>query len=436
MRFSPIQWRSCISFCCLATVFWTAEQVEGQLFFRARNYNSAASGRNNNAVSAPNIAAPAGPVSATQLSQSIEKAIAQAGKSWDTSESRSPWGVMHNILAWGIEGEILLKGKPRNSITCLCENQTLKSVKLLSVENGKLVPVEGPGLQGHPGQFLAVLAQNQISTEQPIVFDGHQFTVNDLIDYEKQNCRTGLELTFKLMSLCHYCGTDAQWTNAQGETWNVERLLQEELRQPINGVTCGGTHRLMAIGMAVARRKREEQPMEGVWQTAVDYLSDYHDYTFTLFNPDGSFSTEWFERRGALNDPQKRLQTTGHVLEWLVVTCEADEMTSERMRRSMYYLSRLLQSSIGEEWSVGPKAHAIRAMRLYQQRLAELDESNLEATVVAENAQEVDDAAVEPESAVSEAVESENLEPEPVGRESSPEIPLEGVQESVLEDNS
>lgn len=369
----------CLMFVCVMTAAMASTgSVDAQLFRRYQGHSNGYSHSNRDTnrtsryhsinVKLPSTAADRIDVILPQ----IDRAIANQATHWDTSQTRSPWGVMHNSLAWGVQGEILIDGKRHNSISSLCENQTLKTVKILKAEEGKLVPIEGPGLQGHPGQLLAILAQNAIAAQQPIRFDGLEFTVEDLIEFEKSSCATEKELTFKLLALNHYCGTNAEWKNAQDEDWSVERLLREELKQPINGVTCGGTHRLMAIGLAIEKRRREAEKLDGIWESAATYLSDYHDYAFSLMNPDGSFSTDWFERRAAASDMQKRLQTTGHVLEWMVVTLPVEEMENEKLQRSIYYLSQLLQTDIGEPWSIGPRAHALRALRLYKLRVEEL----------------------------------------------------------------
>jgi FKBP-type peptidyl-prolyl cis-trans isomerase FkpA len=60
-----------------------------------------------------------------------------------------------------------------------------------------------------------------------------------------------------------------------------------------------------------------------------DYVSVH--YSGWLQNPDGSFSTNWFEARGNHNDPGRKLQTTGHMLEWLVYTLPDDQLQSPRM---------------------------------------------------------------------------------------------------------
>ena len=105
-----------------------------------------------------------------------------------------------------------------------------------------------------------------------------------------------MELTFKLIGLSYYLDIDARWKNSAGQTWSVEKLVHEELAQPIVGTACGGTHRLMGLAYAVRKREESGRPMTGEFRRAQKYLENYHRYTFTkLQNPDGSFSTEWFK---------------------------------------------------------------------------------------------------------------------------------------------
>ncbi len=310
----------------------------------------------------------------------IRQSVDQQRKLPDTAQNRSPWGVMHTTLAWGPSGDLLIDDKPYNAINALCDNQRLKGVRLLAVKGGVPHPLEGPGLQGHPGQLLAILAQNNVPLEHPIRIGEQAFTVGDLVKYEQKTCKPNMELTFKLLGLSHYLPLNETWTAEDGGAWSVERLLRLELRQPINGQqTCGGTHRLMAIHLASAKRIREGGEISGAWSAAAKYTEDYHEYAFSLFNPDGSCSTDWLERRAALDDPQRRVQTTGHVLEWLAVSLPDEKLRNEKLVGSFAYLAALLMVDIGESWSVGPRAHALRALRIYHDRLASQIPGTLES---------------------------------------------------------
>ncbi len=219
------------------------------------------------------------------------------------TRDHNPWEVMHSIVAYGAASNLSRNGPdgpPVNAVSWLCWNGDCKGTRILEVVDGRLSARKGPQVQGHPGQFLAILAQWDIATNCPIKVSGQKFTLEDLIESEKLGCQTGMELTFKLIGLSYYLDIDARWKNSAGQTWSVEKLVHEELAQPIVGAACGGTHRLMGLAYAVRKREESGRPMTGEFRRAQKYLENYHRYTFTkLQNPDGSFSTEWFKAPGA-----------------------------------------------------------------------------------------------------------------------------------------
>src|SRR5262249_58545401 len=133
------------------------------------------------------------------------------------------------------------------------------------------------------------------------------------IETEKLGCQANTELTFKLIALSHYLDSDATWRSHTGQEWSISRLIQEEIKQPIRGAACGGTHRLMGLSYAVRKRQQKGGEIDGQYLRAQKYVSDYHQYTLSLQNPDGSFSTEWFTGRGNRQDLARRCQTTGHI---------------------------------------------------------------------------------------------------------------------------
>jgi hypothetical protein len=242
-------------------------------------------------------------------------------------------------------------------------------MRLLYDRNGQLALRSGPGYQGHDGQFLCILAQSRVKSDYPLVVDGRRMTVADLVLYEQGNCRSGAELTFKLIGLSYYLDSDARWQNLHGESWSIERMIREELAQPIVGAACGGTHRLTGFAYAVCKREVSGKPMTGQWKRARNYLDDFHQYTFKLQNPDGSFSTQWFARRSTSGDLNRRLNTTGHILEWLVYSMTEDQLAEERTVRAVEYLTDLLWRYRHYDWEIGAKGHALHALALYDERL-------------------------------------------------------------------
>ena len=233
------------------------------------------------------------------------------------AEKRSPWGIMHAMVAYGPYAEMYGHGKLVKDVDWLCDNEKCRGWQLLNLNNGKLGTNNGPGRQGHDGQFLSILALSQVPKTKTLRVAGKQFTIDDLIKYEMATCKSGTELTFKLIGLSHYLDSDAKWKSRDGQSWSLERILEEEMKQPINGAACGGTHRLTGYSYSLLMRNLQKKEINGQWKRAEGFVSDFRHYALTMQNRDGSFSTDWFKRRQARNDSQRRLQTTGHILEWL-----------------------------------------------------------------------------------------------------------------------
>ena len=219
------------------------------------------------------------------------------------------------------------------------------------------------------GQFLAMLAQARVSRKQKILVDGKTFTVDDLILEEQLACRSRTELTFRLIGMAHYLPIDAEWKDAQGKRWTIERLLQEELSQPINGTTCGGTHRLMGFTYAVERRRLCGEEITGVWAKAEAVALRHRKMAFSMQNGDGSFSSDFFRSRGQWGDINRKLKTTGHILEWLVFSLPPGKLDDPRITRAVDYLCHLMTSNRYYDWENGPLGHGVRALSLYDERV-------------------------------------------------------------------
>ncbi len=289
------------------------------------------------------------------------------------SRDNDPWESMHGMLAYGIHSKIRQgspQGKTITLVGWLCYNRPCKGMTLLyTTPENELRGKQGVGLQGHMGQFLAMLAQCQVSPEYPIRVRDSEFTIQDLIEAEQKTCYPKSELTFKLIALMHYLDSDATWVNDQGASWDIPRLIREELAQPIRGAACGGTHRLSGLSLAARTRVRRGEPLDGEYLRAAQFVEKYHNYAYHMQNRDGSMSTEWFRGRGEEADIDRRVKTTGHIIEWLCYSVSDKEVRSVRTFRAVNYLSSLLANNYSHEWEVGPLSHAIHALRLYDERV-------------------------------------------------------------------
>lgn len=284
-----------------------------------------------------------------------------------------PWELMHAMLQYELHSRVRDGGPNGPYMTLvghLCFNRPSKRQQLMIInKSGKLEAEVGVGVQGHRGQFLAMLAQCNVSPDYPIRVGGQELTIRDLIESEQRSCYAKTELTFKLIGLGHYLSSDATWVNDQGETWDIPRLIREERAQPIRGAACGGTHRLSGLSLAYRRREARGEPLDGEYAEAARFVNQYQAYAFQLQNEDGSLSTEWFAGRGAEEDIERRLRTTGHILEWLVYSLPDDQLQSTRTVRTVNYLTELLASHADQEWHLGSIGHAVHALVLYDKRV-------------------------------------------------------------------
>jgi len=286
----------------------------------------------------------------------------------------TPWEVMHGFVAFGIPTQVRVGGPAGDPVSAIgwsnmggrCRGQTM-----LTTSGDRLVALKGYfGVQGHSAQYLAILAQCRVASSSPIKVNGQQFTVADLIEEEKLACRPGTELTFALIALAHYLPTDATWTSSDGEEWSLPRLVEEEIVQTIRGAPCGGTHRLFGLAYGCQRRLRATGQLDGVYLRADRYVRDFQNFTLTrLQNRDGSFSTEWFKYPADRDDDvDRKIQTTGHILEWLVASLDQEKLYDRRIVAAAEFLCQALSREPSRDWKLGPLGHALHALNIYQER--------------------------------------------------------------------
>ena len=296
------------------------------------------------------------------------------------------WEVMHGMLAYELHSKVRdggLRAEPITSIGHLCYNRACKRKQMLQLKKDGEIDVRvGVGVQGHQGQFLAMLAQCNVTPDYPMLVDGKELTIRDLIKSEQRSCQAKTELTFKLIGLMHYLPSDARWVDNRGESWDIPRLIREELAQPIRGAACGGTHRLSGLTLAARKRVARGEPLDGDWLKADQFVEKYQNYAVRLQNRDGSLSTEWFKGPGSENDIDRRVKTTGHILEWLLYANSDEQLQSPQTLRSVNYLTNLLYSNSTHKWEVGPLCHSLHALVIYDKRVFQPHDNEPEATTV------------------------------------------------------
>ncbi|MCM2371704.1 ADP-ribosylation factor-directed GTPase activating protein isoform b [Aporhodopirellula aestuarii] len=287
----------------------------------------------------------------------------------ENADSRSNWGMMHAIMVYGADTRIIARRGNYSAIAWIAGNNVCRGNRLMTTEHGKLKIREGTGLQGHQAQFLAVLSLAGVPSNYPLHADGKKFSVGELVQVEAAACEEGKELTFTLIGLAHYLDTDATWTGVGGERWDFDRLIAAELNEPIVGAACGGTHRLMGFAHALRKRRLEGEPINGQWKRAEDFLNDFTKYTYSMQNRDGSFSTDWFESREDNGDLTRKVQTTGHMLEFLLTHLPDEDLVDPHVVNAVRFIVGAMGRVPLDDAGVGYRGHALRSLAMYHRRV-------------------------------------------------------------------
>jgi hypothetical protein len=291
---------------------------------------------------------------------------------WDRPEDaaeRTHWGMLHSIMVFDRDTQIISRRQRFNAVAWMAGNNPCRNQTLFTQDQYGILPKTGVGLQGHQAQLLAIFGLINVPLNYPVYASKQKFTVNDILQREMRDCKVNTELTFTLIGLSHYTDSDTTWVSGDGQDWSVPRVIQEELGQPIVGAACGGTHRLMGFGHALRRRHAEGKPINGQWERADRYIKDFVNYTWSLQNRDGSMSTAWYEKPEDNGDIDRKIQTTGHMLEMLMTVTPDADLQSPEMIRTVNFMAATLYAERGHEWQVGPKGHALRSLAMYYQRV-------------------------------------------------------------------
>ena len=314
-----------------------------------------------------------------KLRDSVRRVLAANFAQPFNTRDNTPGEVLHFCLAFGADADVRYgsqSGKKVNGIGSLCWNYPFAGYKLLRAGGDRVVARIGYGLQERPSQFLAVLAQSGVPSDYQLQVGQYRGTVADLVEQEKLDCRGGTDLSFKLIGLSEYVKNGQSWKNDLGEDWSVERLVLEELERSPDKAKCDVTNRLAGLSHAIDRRINRNQPLGEAYLRAQNHVAEFQDFALGVQNPDGTWHPQFFAFKGTSNDTDGVLSSTGHILQWLVFSLPDDRLEDPRVVRSVIYLNNLLakQSTHLKAGStssqyIGSVMYALRALRLYDQRL-------------------------------------------------------------------
>jgi hypothetical protein len=225
--------------------------------------------------------------------------------------------------------------------------------------------------QGHQDQFVAEMAQWGLSRTYPFTIDKKQYTFQDFINFSKMRARLNekQELSWAILVIGEYEGTKCIWTNRYGEQLTFEDVVRYELKESIEKAACGGTHRLFGLTWALHKHLQEGGKVEGVWKEVADKVAYYKKRARELRNADGTFSTSFFEARGDVPDVDRRINTTGHTVEWLALAMTDAELRTGWMEEAVNALTQLFLNERRDHVEGGSLYHALHGLLIYYARV-------------------------------------------------------------------
>ncbi len=288
------------------------------------------------------------------------------------TQDHAAWQIVHGILVYGRDFQIYVNGKLVPALDYLLRGGELNGWHLYHTEHGVATKVEGGTKtgQGHEDQWLGYLSQIGMTPDEQVVVNGETYTINDLITEAQWHMNDSLEATWTLMAFSTYLPLDVRWPAKDGQEWTVEKIVNLENSQNLAESACGGTHRLYGLTTAVNRYRKEHEHAEltGPWFKAQEKIKQSIETARRFQQPDGSFSTNYFERPATNADIEKRIHSTGHTLEFIVLASTDAQLNEPWIARSAMHLVDLLEETQDLPLECGALYHAVHGLQLYRNR--------------------------------------------------------------------
>lgn len=306
------------------------------------------------------------------LRERIDAAIKQV-EHRDIQVSNGFWTVSHGIL--GVGPELALydpEARDRvNAIDYICSGGEVRGMRFIPTKYGLDVQ-NGPMFvgQGHVDQFVAEMVQSGLSPDREFIVYGKQYTFMDFIRHTQSRVRvtSDQELSWAIVAIGECLGTDISWTNSFDEELHFEDLVRYELDQKIEEAACGGTHSLFGLSWVYQLHRRSGGQETGIWKEVADKTAKYQKRVQTLQNSDGSFSTNFFREPGNASDKKLRINTTGHMFEWLALSLTDAQLQEPWVQQAANALALMILDIQDSPMEGGTLYHAVHALRLYSSR--------------------------------------------------------------------
>ncbi len=320
----------------------------------------------------------------SQLDQLVAQAIDVTSRRYldiQQNPPYTPWQIIHGILA--LRDQYILKRG----------NEYIRAIDYISSgpefmgdswfqrtsTGGRARPYNNVpyAFEGHINQTLALICMSDFPLDHQFrVEGGGTVTMQDMVNTAQATVNSREEITWTLWFLTHYCDQMTTWTNNEGESWSMERMIQEQVEDSVIGAPCGGCHQLFALAYARNAYLVQHGELRGAWFEADQKLQGRIVAAQSMQNADGSFSAKYFKARGTAVDLDERIRTTGHMFEWLMMALPTSRLEEEWVRRAAARIATDLINSVNDDTEMGGMYHACHSLVLYQQRMDQIRSRN------------------------------------------------------------
>ncbi|MCA9060636.1 MAG: hypothetical protein KDA85_19125, partial [Planctomycetaceae bacterium] len=317
----------------------------------------------------------------TTVSQSTDTLVALVQETRESTRRRilstdtnSPWQIMHAVLALRQDLQIKHQGNLVSALDWISTGPTYRNEYWFEKTQfgGRAHPYNQPKwFEGHINQTLALLSMSGLPLDHEFgVANGQKIRMRDLLRNAQMTVNNREEVTWTLWALSRYLPPDAQWVNAAGEQWSIERLVKMEVDKSLEGAPCGGTHRMFVLAHARNVYLRTGKPLQGVWLEAEHKIRRHIQTARMLQNSNGTLSSNFFRGRDYKPDFDKRMWSAGHVLEFLMIALPQEELSEPWVRRAIEATCRDLLANRYAKVDCSPLYHSVNALTIYLERVA------------------------------------------------------------------
>lgn len=298
-------------------------------------------------------------------------------------EDHAAWQLLHGVLAFGENFEILSAGQKVNAVDWVFDGKPMKGWTINATPQGLRAEIEaGKYGQGHDDQWMAILSQWNVPATRPITVRGKEYSVQDLIDRTKYDCYEGKESSWTIIVLSkHLDPMDQTWVGTDKQEWSLERLVAMEAgaqygdaemaQDEIANSACGGMHRLIGLSIALNNYKAAHPGVElkGGWLAAQQRIDWAVAAARELQLPTGAFSIAFLFRSANSNNLDEHLAATGHTLEFLTFALSKKQLEEPWVQKAVVYMCNLLDRTKHLDLECGGLYHAVHALVLYREKV-------------------------------------------------------------------